>query len=257
MPMCNPWRPVYLRQLESSLRAEGIDAPLDIMKSNGGTSSFDFVVEQPIHLVESGPVGGVIGAAAMGELIGEPNLITMDIGGTTAKCSLIENGDYKITTEYRIERDDRSAGYPIKAPVVDIVEIGAGGGSIAWIDAGGALKIGPASAGASPGPACYGLGGAEPTVTDANLIAGRINPDYFLGGELTARCRTGAGRLPTDRRCARCLDRGSGPRRDPPRQRQHDQRAQARFRSPGLRSARVRPDRLRWWRFDARRRARQ
>ncbi|HET9658756.1 MAG TPA: hydantoinase/oxoprolinase family protein [Thermomicrobiales bacterium] len=174
----------YLRQLESSLRAEGIAAPLDIMKSNGGTSSFDFVIEQPIHLVESGPVGGVIGAAALGALIGEPNLITMDIGGTTAKCSLIENGDYKITTEYRIERDDRTAGYPIKAPVVDIVEIGAGGGSIAWIDAGGALKIGPRSAGASPGPASYGMGGAEPTVTDANLIAGRINPDYFLGGEL-------------------------------------------------------------------------
>jgi N-methylhydantoinase A len=174
----------YLRQLESSLKSEGIDAPLDIMKSNGGTSSLDFVVAQPIHLVESGPVGGVIGAAVLGELIGEPNLITMDIGGTTAKCSLIENGDYKITTEYRIERDDRSAGYPIKAPVVDIVEIGAGGGSIAWIDSGGALKIGPRSAGASPGPASYGLGGTEPTVTDANLIAGRINPDYFLGGEL-------------------------------------------------------------------------
>ncbi len=174
----------YLRQLEASLKDEGIEAPVDIMKSNGGTSSLDFVVEQPIHLVESGPVGGVIGAAALGKVIDEPNLITIDIGGTTAKCSLIENGDYKITTEYRIERDDRSAGYPIKAPVVDIVEIGAGGGSIAWIDAGGALKIGPRSAGASPGPASYGLGGTEPTVTDANLIAGRINPDYFLGGEL-------------------------------------------------------------------------
>lgn len=179
-----PVASAYLRQLEANLEDEGIDAPLDIMKSNGGTSSLDFVVEQPIHLVESGPVGGVIGAAALGKLIDEPNLITMDIGGTTAKCSLIENGDYKITTEYRIERDDRAAGYPIKAPVVDIVEIGAGGGSIAWIDAGGALKIGPRSAGASPGPASYGLGGTEPTVTDANLIAGRINADYFLGGEL-------------------------------------------------------------------------
>lgn len=174
----------YLRQLATSLRAEGIGAPIDIMKSNGGTSSLDFVIQQPIHLVESGPVGGVIGAARLGDLIGERNLITMDIGGTTAKCSLIENGEYKITTEYRIERDERHAGYPIKAPVVDIVEIGAGGGSIAWIDAGGALKIGPRSAGASPGPASYGLGGTEPTVTDANLIAGRINADYFLGGEL-------------------------------------------------------------------------
>ncbi|MCO5220786.1 MAG: hydantoinase/oxoprolinase family protein [Thermomicrobiales bacterium] len=179
-----PVAAAYLRQLATSLNEEGIEAPVDIMKSNGGTSSLDFVAEQPIHLVESGPVGGVIGAAALGKLIGEPNLITMDIGGTTAKCSLIENGDYKITTEYRIERDDRSAGYPIKAPVVDIVEIGAGGGSVAWIDVGGALKIGPRSAGASPGPASYGLGGTEPTVTDANLIAGRINPDYFLGGEL-------------------------------------------------------------------------
>lgn len=174
----------YLRRLETSLRAEGISAPLEFMKSNGGTSGLEFVAEQPIHLVESGPVGGVIGAAALGALIGEPHLITMDIGGTTAKCSLIENGDYKITTEYRIERDDRSAGYPIKAPVVDIVEIGAGGGSIAWIDAAGALKIGPRSAGAAPGPASYGLGGVEPTITDANLIAGRINPDYFLGGEI-------------------------------------------------------------------------
>ncbi|GIW03847.1 MAG: hypothetical protein KatS3mg059_0467 [Thermomicrobiales bacterium] len=135
-------------------------------------------------MVESGPVGGVIGAQAIGNAIGLPNLITLDIGGTTAKCSLIDHGEVKITTDYRIERDQHHAGYPIKVPVVDIVEIGAGGGSIAWIDAGGALKVGPKSAGAVPGPACYGLGGTEPTVTDANLIAGRINPDYFLGGEI-------------------------------------------------------------------------
>jgi N-methylhydantoinase A len=181
-------RPVasaYLQSLERGLRDYGIGSGLDVMKSNGGTATFAVSQELPIHMVESGPVGGVIGAAAIGEAIGTPNIITLDIGGTTAKCSLIDHGDVKITTEYRIERDQFNAGYPIKAPVVDIVEIGAGGGSIAWIDAGGALKVGPKSAGAVPGPACYGQGGTEPTVTDANLIAGRINPDYFLGGEIT------------------------------------------------------------------------
>lgn len=174
----------YLEALQVNLRGAGIDAQLDVMKSNGGTATFAVSQELPIHMVESGPVGGVIGAAAIGKAIGSPNIITLDIGGTTAKCSLIDHGEVKITTEYRIERDAHNAGYPIKAPVVDIVEIGAGGGSIAWIDGGGALKVGPKSAGAVPGPACYGGGGANPTVTDANLIAGRINPAYFLGGEI-------------------------------------------------------------------------
>jgi N-methylhydantoinase A len=174
----------YLQALATDLRGVGIGAGLDVMKSNGGTQPFAVSEELPIHMVESGPVGGVIGAAAVGAAVGLRDLITLDIGGTTAKCSLVEDGQVKITTEYRIERDQFSAGYPIKVPVVDIVEIGAGGGSIAWIDAGGALKVGPKSAGAVPGPACYGQGGSEPTVTDANLIAGRINPDYFLGGEI-------------------------------------------------------------------------
>ncbi|CAN5858214.1 hydantoinase/oxoprolinase family protein [soil metagenome] len=180
-------RPVaatYLGSLEKGLGERGINAPLDVMKSNGGTATFEMSKQQPIHMVESGPVGGVIGAVAIGKRIGEHYLITLDIGGTTAKCSLIEHGEIKVSTEYRIERDAQNAGYPIKIPVVDIVEIGAGGGSIAWIDQGGALKIGPKSAGAAPGPACYGQGGTAPTVTDANLIAGRINPAYFLGGEI-------------------------------------------------------------------------
>jgi N-methylhydantoinase A len=179
-----PVASAYLRSLTGDLRDAGVHAPLYGMKSNGGRQTFAVLEEQPIHLVESGPVGGVIGAAAIGNAIGMPNLITLDIGGTTAKCALQDNGQVKITTDYRIERDEQNAGYPIKVPVVDIVEIGAGGGSIAWIDQGGALKIGPKSAGAVPGPACYGKGGTEPTVTDANLIAGRINPDYFLGGEI-------------------------------------------------------------------------
>src|SRR5690606_28382828 len=110
------------------------------------------------------------------------NVITLDIGGTTAKTSLVDGGEVRITTEYRIERDAHSAGYPIKVPVVDIVEIGAGGGSIAHLDEGGALRVGPRSAGSVPGPACYENGGSEPTVTDANLLTGRLNPDYFLGG---------------------------------------------------------------------------
>ena len=139
------------------------------MKSNGGVSSFEIAEQQPIHMVESGPIGGVVGALAIGREIGEPNLITVDIGGTTAKTSLIEHGEVRVTTEYRIERDDRHAGYPVKVPVVDIVEIGAGGGSIAWIDPAGALHVGPRSAGAIPGPAGYDRGGRDldssPTAT--------------------------------------------------------------------------------------------
>jgi N-methylhydantoinase A len=179
-----PTARAYLQSLTTELRDYGIAAPLNVMKSNGGTSTFEVAMEQPIHMVESGPVGGVIGAAVIGAEVGQNNLITLDIGGTTAKCSLIEKGEIKVTTEYRIERDQYNAGYPIKAPVVDIVEIGAGGGSIAHIDKGGALKVGPRSAGAIPGPACYGQGGTDPSVSDANLIAGRINPNYFLGGEI-------------------------------------------------------------------------
>ncbi len=174
----------YLADLERRLRAEGLTAPLFAMLSNGGTATFAAARETPIALVESGPVAGVTGAAMIGQTIADPNLIALDIGGTTAKCSLIENGEVKITTDYRLEASPRSPGYPVKTPVVDIVEIGAGGGSIAWFDAGGALRVGPLSAGADPGPACYGRGGVKPTVTDALLITGVLDPDYFLGGRL-------------------------------------------------------------------------
>lgn len=175
----------YLDNLEKTLRVMGVGSSLHAMKSNGGTSTFALARQQPIHLVESGPVGGVIGAKVVGDIIGVPNLITIDVGGTTAKTSLIDRGVPKFTTDYHIERDPQHAGYPVKVPVVDIVEIGAGGGSIAWVDQAGALKVGPQSAGAVPGPACYGKGGTLPTVTDANLILGRINASYFLGGDLT------------------------------------------------------------------------
>jgi N-methylhydantoinase A len=175
----------YLDDLEGALRGLGVSSSLNVMKSNGGTNTFAVSKEQPLHLVESGPVGGVIGARIIGESLGITNLITLDVGGTTAKTSLVDQGEVKFTTEYRIERDQYHAGYPIQVPVVDIVEIGAGGGSIAWIDQAGALQIGPQSAGAVPGPACYGKGGTQPTVTDANLIASRINHEYYLGGAMT------------------------------------------------------------------------
>jgi N-methylhydantoinase A len=180
-------RPVasnYLDSLFHDLRKLEMPGSLNVMKSNGGMASFGFAKEQPIHMIESGPVGGVVGSVAIGMEIGERNLITLDIGGTTAKTSLIEGAEVKITTEYRIEQDSRRAGYPVKVPVVDIVEIGAGGGSIAWLDPIGTLRVGPRSAGAVPGPASYTQGGTEPTVTDANLLLGRINPSYFLGGEM-------------------------------------------------------------------------
>jgi N-methylhydantoinase A len=174
----------YLDALDERLSAAGLAGPVRIVQSNGGTTSLPAARARPINLVESGPAAGVIGAARLGERIGEPNVLYLDIGGTTAKCSLIENGEAKTTTEYRIECRPDYAGYPVLVPVVDLVEIGAGGGSIAWVDAGGSVRVGPRSAGADPGPACYGRGGTDPTVTDAKLAAGVLDPDYFLGGRV-------------------------------------------------------------------------
>jgi N-methylhydantoinase A len=176
----------YLDNLETRLtQQKRMGDVLHIMQSNGGSATFALAKRTPINLVESGPVAGVIGAARIGELIGEPNVISFDVGGTTAKTSLIEGGKPKITTEYRIEHTREFAGYPILVPTIDIVEIGSGGGSIAYVDDAGALRVGPVSAGAVPGPACYDQGGTQPTVTDANLVVGRLNARNFLGGELT------------------------------------------------------------------------
>jgi len=177
----------YLDNLEKSLSSLGMGRVYHVMQSNGGTATFERGKQAPINMVESGPVGGVIGTAVIGKMLGEPNTISFDVGGTTAKTSLVEGGNPRITTEYKIEWSRTFAGYPILAPTIDIVEIGAGGGSIAWVDGAGALRIGPQSAGADPGPASYGWGGDKPTVTDANVLAGRINPDYFLGGEIPLR----------------------------------------------------------------------
>jgi N-methylhydantoinase A len=174
----------YLDTLESRLDERGVTANKYAMKSNAGTSSFRQARSVPVEMVESGPVGGVYGAADVGDRIDEPDVISFDMGGTTAKTSLIEDGAVTIETDYWLESSPRDEGYPLKIPVVDIIEIGAGGGSIGWIDQGGSINVGPKSAGADPGPACYGHGGTEPTVTDANLLTGRLNPEYFLGGEM-------------------------------------------------------------------------
>lgn len=174
----------YLGMLDDRLDDQSVTGNRLVMLSNGGTATFAFARSQPIQLVESGPAGGIAGAIAIGRQIGEPNLITLDIGGTTAKCSVIVGGEAAISQDYRLEWTPFSTGYPLRVPVVDIVEIGAGGGSIVWFDEAGALRIGPRSAGADPGPACYGRGGTEPTVTDAMVLAGILDPAGFIGGRI-------------------------------------------------------------------------
>lgn len=174
----------YINRLERRLGEAGFAGAPYMMQSNGGIATAAAAKANPITMVESGPASGIFAAAYLGRKIGEPNLIVLDIGGTTAKCTLIENGHIKVSTDYYIERDARNPGYPVQTPVSEIVEIGNGGGSIAWIDAGGKLHVGPQSAGARPGPAAYGRGGTRPTTTDANLVLGRIDPASFVGGEV-------------------------------------------------------------------------
>lgn len=176
----------YLEKLETGLRSKGYKGGLYIMQSNCGVDSVGSIKQTPITMVESGPASGFWGAAELGRIIGEPDVLALDIGGTTAKCSLIKDGHVAIKTDYWIERNRKSAGYPIMVPVVDLVEIGNGGGSIAWVDDFEKLHVGPKSAGAIPGPAAYGRGGTEATTTDANLALGRINKDYFCGGTVDA-----------------------------------------------------------------------
>ena len=173
----------YLNNLENKVEELGLQSNPYIMQSNGGVSTVAGAIHNPIAMVESGPASGVLGAVALGNEINEKNLIVLDIGGTTAKTALIHDGKANITTEYRIEWDRENPGYPVRTPVVELVEIGNGGGSIAWVDEGNSLHVGPQSAGAAPGPAAYGRGGENATTTDANLLLGRINPEMFLGGE--------------------------------------------------------------------------
>jgi N-methylhydantoinase A len=172
----------YIRRLEGDLTGKGFSGTLYMMGSNGGLLSVERTCRQPVGLVESGPIGGCIGAGAYAEALGLKNVIAFDMGGTTAKCALVEDGRFSVDSIYYA--GGYVKGFPIKSSVINIVEVGSGGGSIAWLDPQNRLSVGPQSAGSTPGPACYGNGGAEPTVTDANLVLGRLNPDRFLGGEL-------------------------------------------------------------------------
>jgi N-methylhydantoinase A len=180
----------YLRSLRDHLKTIELGVDLLIMQSSGRTMSSKMAMKRPVQIVESGPAAGSIAAAFMGSLTGYENLVSFDMGGTTSKVCMVEMGRPRVTTEFEVGgtvasgRIMRGSGWPIMVPVIDLVEIGAGGGSIAWIDTGGALRVGPVSAGAMPGPSCYGLGGTEPTITDAYVLLGILNPEYFLGGEM-------------------------------------------------------------------------
>ena len=173
----------YIRRLEEDMKQRGFEGPLFMMGSNGGLLSVERTCRQPVSLVESGPIGGCIGAGAYAEELGFKNVVAFDMGGTTAKCALVENGRFNVESIYYA--NGYVQGFPIKSPVIDIVEVGSGGGSVAWIDGQNRLHVGPRSAGSTPGPVCYRRGGVEATVTDANLVLGRLNPDSFLGGQLT------------------------------------------------------------------------
>lgn len=170
----------YLRDLESRLQGAGVTSKLRIMQSNGGVSTVDACARRPIRILMSGPAGGVIGGAAEGVMAGVPNIITVDIGGTSADISTIPGGTVKIMNQ----RDTYVSGHPVLTPMIDLVTIGAGGGSVAYLDEVGAFHVGPRSAGSEPGPACYGRGGTEPAVTDAQIVLGRLDPDMALGGDL-------------------------------------------------------------------------
>ena len=175
-----PKTALYLRRLEDRLRASGVTAVVRIMQSNGGISTVENSSQRPVGLLLSGPAGGVIGGRWTGQACKTRNVITIDIGGTSADISVIHDGELRIKNP----RDTEVAALPVLVPMIDIDAIGAGGGSIAYIDPGGAFRVGPRSAGADPGPACYGKGGTEPAVTDAQVVLGRLDPEHFLGGDL-------------------------------------------------------------------------
>jgi N-methylhydantoinase A len=172
----------YVKTLKSSLTGIGFQGDLSIMRSNGGVMTPEVATERPVAMMESGPVGGIIASAQVGQALGFPNVISFDMGGTTAKASLIRAGQPTLAPGYYV--GGYASGHPVMLPMIDVVEVGAGGGSIAWRDGVGALKVGPQSAGADPGPICYRAGGTEPTITDANVVLGRLDPEHFLGGQM-------------------------------------------------------------------------
>jgi N-methylhydantoinase A len=181
----------YLRALRKGLDEIGVRARLLLMQSNGGLTTDAAAAELPMHIIESGPAGGVVGAQVLARAKDLPKIITFDMGGTTAKAAIVEDGEVTRAQEYSVgagimigSRLLTGAGYVLKVPAIDLAEVGAGGGSHVWIDGAGSLQVGPESAGASPGPVCYDKGGAIPTVTDANVLLGYINPAHLVGGAL-------------------------------------------------------------------------
>ena len=180
----------YLRSLKSSLSSIGLDVPIFVMQSSGGMITAEEAAEVPVEIVECGPAAGVVGAAYLAQQLKITNIVTLDLGGTTTKASVVENGKYTRSAEYevgagihRASRLHKGKGYVLRIPSIDIAEIGAGGGSLVWMDQGGLVNVGPKSAGASPGPICYDKGGEEPTLTDAYVVLGYMNPDYLLAGD--------------------------------------------------------------------------
>ncbi|MFN8484264.1 MAG: hydantoinase/oxoprolinase family protein [Anaerolineae bacterium] len=189
--VCNayvqPMTERYIGGLERELANEGFARQLYLMNSSGGITDARTSARFPVRLVESGPAAGVLASIYFGDMIGEPNLVSFDMGGTTAKICLIKNGQPTKANTFeiaRVHRFKRGSGMPVRVPTIELIEIGAGGGSIARVNEMGLLKVGPESSGATPGPACYGFGGSEPTVTDADALLGYVNPDYFLGGRM-------------------------------------------------------------------------
>ncbi|HTW98584.1 MAG TPA: hydantoinase/oxoprolinase family protein, partial [Acidimicrobiales bacterium] len=200
----------YLGKIRDDLDRAGVRAELLVMQSGGGVYSSSMAQERPVAMVESGPAAGVMSASFFGELQGSSDVLSFDMGGTTAKAGIVLKGVPRVTKDYEVGSaampgagSQRGSGYPIRTPVIELVEIGAGGGSIAWVDRGGSLRVGPRSAGADPGPACYGRGGTEPTVSDANLVLRRLDPDHFLGGEMTLDLERAHRAI--EERCARPL----------------------------------------------------
>jgi N-methylhydantoinase A len=203
----------YVGSLSAQLKSAGVDGPLHIMQSNGGTMSAAAAAAKPAFLVESGPAAGVIACADIARSAGLGNVISFDMGGTTAKAAIVEDGEPARTTEYEVgaginvsSKLVKGGGYAIKLPFIDVSEIGAGGGSIVSVDAAGSIKVGPRSAGAVPGPACYGLGGTEATFTDAAVVLGYLNPEYLVGGKLAIDARL--SRAAIEQKVARPLGLG-------------------------------------------------
>lgn len=180
----------YMENLLNTLKELGVSAPFYVMQSNGGLARPDDVIRKPATIVESGPASGVVASAFYGKLLGLENVMSFDMGGTTAKAGAVRGGVPETVSEYEVGgkvhrgRVVKESGYPVRFPFIDLAECSAGGGTIAWVDKGEALRVGPISAGAYPGPACYGLGNTEPTITDANLVLGRLNQGHLLGGRM-------------------------------------------------------------------------